>query len=233
MQGLIGSHAHNDYEHRRPLFDALDAGFMSVEADVYLVKGELWVAHDRKDLRSARTLRKLYLEPINAMILRNGFVYDGQEFTLMVDVKADGPEATRALIRELEPYRQWISTVIPRSVKVVVSGAGDRTIIESESYRLLNIDGRPGDLDQARNKSIAWVSDNWSNHFKWKGNGPMPEDERLKLVGMASKAHALRYQLRFWATPEQPVVWSELRAAGVDLIGSDQLTNLARFLSRR
>src|SRR5436190_12307328 len=26
-------HAHNDYEHKRPLFDALDHGFCSVEAD--------------------------------------------------------------------------------------------------------------------------------------------------------------------------------------------------------
>src|SRR5262249_1980163 len=31
---LIHAHAHNDYEHTRPLFDALDQGFCSVEADI-------------------------------------------------------------------------------------------------------------------------------------------------------------------------------------------------------
>ena len=44
---LTKAHAHNDYEHNRPLYDALDHGFTSVESDVWLVDGELLVAHDR------------------------------------------------------------------------------------------------------------------------------------------------------------------------------------------
>lgn len=35
------AHAHNDYYHRRPLLDALDHGFLSVEADIRLVDSEL------------------------------------------------------------------------------------------------------------------------------------------------------------------------------------------------
>ena len=34
---LPRAHAHNDYEHPRPLLDALSHGFCSVEADVHLV----------------------------------------------------------------------------------------------------------------------------------------------------------------------------------------------------
>ncbi len=30
------AHAHNDYEHEQPLYNAMKAGFTSVEADVYL-----------------------------------------------------------------------------------------------------------------------------------------------------------------------------------------------------
>lgn len=41
---LERAHAHNDYEHARPLFDALERGFNSVEADVHLVDGRLLVA---------------------------------------------------------------------------------------------------------------------------------------------------------------------------------------------
>lgn len=44
---LVHAHAHDDYEHKRPLFDALDRGFCSVEADVHLVDGQLLVAHIR------------------------------------------------------------------------------------------------------------------------------------------------------------------------------------------
>jgi hypothetical protein len=61
---LDRAHAHNDYAHQRPLLDALDAGFCSVEADVYLVDGDLWVAHDREDLKSTRRLTNLYLDPL-------------------------------------------------------------------------------------------------------------------------------------------------------------------------
>src|SRR5688500_17684262 len=43
---LERAHAHNDYEHERPLYDALDHGFKSVEADIWLIDGELVVSHD-------------------------------------------------------------------------------------------------------------------------------------------------------------------------------------------
>src|SRR2546426_1011359 len=53
---LLNAHAHNDYEHSRPLLDALDQGFTSVEADVFPVAGNLLVAHDFYALRPDRTL---------------------------------------------------------------------------------------------------------------------------------------------------------------------------------
>ena len=36
---LMRAHAHNDFQHTRPLLDALDCGFSSVEADVYSEAG--------------------------------------------------------------------------------------------------------------------------------------------------------------------------------------------------
>lgn len=219
------AHAHNDYEHKRPLYDALGYGFRNVEADVYLVGGKLLVAHDRKDVKPSRTLKALYLDPLEKEV-RAGL--DG--FTLMIDVKADGAAATRRLIEELQPYRWMITTVIPRQVDVVVSGAGDREVIEKESSRLLSIDGRIPDLAKPRNRDIAWVSDKWTNHFKWNGTSEFTEGAKLRKI--VHGAHALGYKLRFWATPDKPAVWKVLRDAGVDLIGTDDLAGLARFLSR-
>src|SRR5690349_308307 len=69
---LPHAHAHNDYEHARPLFDALDRGFCSVEADIWLVDGALLVAHDKKDLKPARTLQSLYLDPLRERTKSNG-----------------------------------------------------------------------------------------------------------------------------------------------------------------
>ena len=56
---LTNVHAHNDYEHKRPLFDALDHGFCSVEADVHLVDGQLLVAHSRLEVTPGKTLQAL------------------------------------------------------------------------------------------------------------------------------------------------------------------------------
>ena len=101
---LTRAHAHNDYEHPRPLFDALDCGFGSVEADIWLVKGELLVAHDFFQLRSERTLEKLYLAPLRERVKANGGrVYkDGPAFYLMIDVKSDAKETYAALAKVLE-----------------------------------------------------------------------------------------------------------------------------------
>ena len=43
---LANAHSHNDYEHDRPLLDALDHGFKSIEADIFLFEGQLLVTHD-------------------------------------------------------------------------------------------------------------------------------------------------------------------------------------------
>jgi len=43
-QSVPRTHAHNDYEHEYPLFDALHNGFISVESDIWLYGGDLRVA---------------------------------------------------------------------------------------------------------------------------------------------------------------------------------------------
>jgi hypothetical protein len=58
----------------------------------------------------------------------------------------------------------------------------------------------------------------------------MPAAERTKLREFVAKAHRHGRLVRFWATPEDPGAWGELLAAGVDLINTDKLTQLRRFL---
>ena len=69
---LPHAHAHNDYEHARPLLDALAHGFCSVEADVFLRDGRLLVAHTPLDLKPERTLERLYLDPLRQRVRANG-----------------------------------------------------------------------------------------------------------------------------------------------------------------
>src|SRR2546423_3555138 len=69
---LTRAHAHNDYEHTRPLLDALEHGFCSIEADIWLVDGKLLVAHHRDKVKPDRTLQALYLDPMRERVSRNG-----------------------------------------------------------------------------------------------------------------------------------------------------------------
>ncbi|HEX6987125.1 MAG TPA: phosphatidylinositol-specific phospholipase C/glycerophosphodiester phosphodiesterase family protein [Planctomycetaceae bacterium] len=238
---LPRAHAHNDYRHERPLLDALDRGFGSVEADVFLVDGELLVGHDREELRPGRTLEALYLAPLRERVQANGgrVSPDGPPLFLLVDVKDDAETTYAALHRLLAEYDDILSAVRdgefePKAVTVVLSGNRAQETVRKQPTRYVGIDGRPSDLDRDEPAHVLpWISANWNDLFRWKGDGPMPEAERTKLRDYVAKAHDRGRLVRFWATPESEAVWTELLAAGVDLIGTDDLDRLKRFLSER
>ena len=64
--------SHNDYERPRPLFDALSFQFNCVEADLWLIDGELYVSHDSVAPNPDITFEKLYLLPLVERIKKNG-----------------------------------------------------------------------------------------------------------------------------------------------------------------
>ncbi|HUP81241.1 MAG TPA: hypothetical protein VM260_22005 [Pirellula sp.] len=37
--------------------------------------------------------------------------------------------------------------------------------------------------------------------------------------------------VRFWATPDNPLVWAALKEAGVDLFNTDHLKGLSKFFA--
>ena len=85
---VFPAHAHNDYVHNRPLLDALESRFRSVEADVFLRGDSLYVAHDAHEIRSGRTLRAMYLEPLKEIIKEKNLSvkFDGTPLILLVDI---------------------------------------------------------------------------------------------------------------------------------------------------
>ena len=68
QENLKKAHAHNDYEHAKPFFEAYKLGFGSIEADVYAINGELLVSHNLADVKADRTLKSLYIDPIVAVL---------------------------------------------------------------------------------------------------------------------------------------------------------------------
>ncbi|GAB4099843.1 phosphatidylinositol-specific phospholipase C/glycerophosphodiester phosphodiesterase family protein [Sinomonas halotolerans] len=241
---LEQAHAHNDYEHARPLFDALGHGFTSVEADVWLVDGELLVAHDREDVKPGRTLESLYLEPLEDLVHHNGHsVYPGWDgtFQLLIDIKSDA-ETTYAAVEEALADHPSILTrythgeSIPGPVQAVVSGNRPLATMAAAERRFGFYDGRATDLAAGPAPELMpLVSNNWTKLFTWQGVGPMPAAERERLHAYVDLAHSKGYAVRFWATndvpgPARDALWTELLDAGVDHINTDDLAGLEAFL---
>ncbi|MGI9455364.1 MAG: phosphatidylinositol-specific phospholipase C/glycerophosphodiester phosphodiesterase family protein [Aeoliella sp.] len=238
---LTNAHAHNDYDHPRPLLDALDHGFCSVEADVFLINGELLVGHDEDELSPQRTLKKLYLDPLQERVEQRGEIYPkhGPPLTLLVDIKSDGASTFAALHELFTEYSDMLSVVVDdqlerKAVSVVISGNRPEKEIAASNPRYVGIDGRLSDLERdTPGHLMPLVSDNWFRHFQWRGRGTMPEAEQKRLREIVTQAHEQGRRVRFWATPEDPKLWKELLEAGVDLIGTDDLGGLQEYLSSR
>jgi glycerophosphoryl diester phosphodiesterase len=243
---LAQAHAHNDYEHERPLFDALEHGFTSVEADVWLVDGELRVAHDRDQVTS-RTLTSLYLDPLRRRVARHGgSVYPRWrgEFQLLIDIKSQAEPTYAAIDRALGDHAGMMTTYVggkrvrSGAVTAVISGNRPLETMREQRVRRAGYDGRLSDLGSGMSRGLMpLVSDNWTSHFGWRGEGEMPARERAKLHDIVARAHERGYRVRFWATPDEPgaarrALWRELLDAGVDHINTDDLAGLQAFLRR-
>ena len=238
---LDRAHAHNDYVHVRPLLDALDHGFGSVEADVYLVDGALLVAHARDSVRADRTLESLYLAPLRAWIgARGGSVYaDRPPLTLLIDVKSNADSTWVALEPLLRRYDDVISSwhddsMTARPVIAVISGERPLVTLPAQRDRWAGLDGRLADLAAVHVPpavAMPLVSDDWKKFTNWRGRGAPPSSLRRRLALTVARAHAQGRRMRFWNTPDLPVVWRLLVQSGVDLIGADDLDALRQFLS--
>ncbi|MGV3773084.1 MAG: phosphatidylinositol-specific phospholipase C/glycerophosphodiester phosphodiesterase family protein [Verrucomicrobiales bacterium] len=233
------AHSHNDYLQRRPLLDALDNGFCGVEADVFLVGGQLLVAHDLEKTDPSRTLETLYLEPLRTRVEQHrGKVHStGPSLLLLIDIKTNGAAVYPVLMKHLDRYKTILTyaeegRIHTNAVTVVLSGDRPRELIARAKKRYAFLDGRFEDIDRGENSNfMPLVSDNWKKHFTWTGEGPMNEQEINTLKRYVQAVRAEGKQIRLWGAPDHPQAWAILRESGVDWINTDHLQSLAHFLS--
>ncbi len=238
---LPNAHAHNDYEHSRPLLDALDHGFTSVEADIHLINGQLYVSHGPPDPAKARTLKELYLEPLRQRVNQHGgwvYVNYPQPLLLLVDSKTEAETTYQVLRKQLQEYATLLikhenGKMVNGAVLIVLSGNRPMNSVSEDPNRLVTLDGRPADLDSGYSSAVMpLISTNFRQLVSWNGEGKLPEAELAKVRDLAAKVHAQGKKLRLWATPESEAVWAALLAAGVDYLNTDQLDRLRQFLRR-
>ena len=243
---FINAHAHNDYEHEHPLWDALHHGFSSIEADVHLVDGIFYVAHDVEDIKSDRTIRSLYLDPLQELIKNNnGSVYgDGSGVYMLVDMKTEGPDSWTALKKLLLEYTGMLTVfgngkLAEGPVTVVVSGNRDWKAMSVEESCPALYDGRFEDLTANPDSSlIPLISASWTDEFEWKGEGEILAADLMKMKNVIEMAHAQGRKIRFWGTdfPDaegQKYIWDLLLETGVDFINTDKLREFSTYVCER
>lgn len=229
------AHAHNDYEHTQPLWNALEHGFISVEADVHLTDGRLLVSHNRPK-PDAITLQQLYLAPLDSLLSRhNGSIYPSDEhvFYLMIDSKTEAESTYRAIQKEVAGFESLRCNKSRCPVKIFISGNRAVETVIGEGYQGIGLDGRPGDLGKGISAELMpVVSDHYSNWSAWKGKTQPNKNDLARIRELAQRVHAEGKKLRLWAIPDHEVGWAALLDAGVDLISTDRLEELDVFLSK-
>lgn len=241
VRPLCNAHAHNDYKHAHPLSDAMHYGFTSFEADIFLQRGRFIVAHVSPFLEGSKTLEALYLKPMADSVAKHGgTLYDhySRPVLLLIDIKTDAEETYAALCPLLEKYSAMLTVYENDSVRngavtVIITGHKPYRSLSGESRRLAFIDEPLTGIEAAGRKASACplASTKYSNVIKWKGKGTVPPDQKAKLEALVSTAHRQGKKVRLWASPENKAVWQFLLDCGVDLINTDDLEGLQKFLS--
>lgn len=237
---LTSAFAHNDYKHKRPLFDALNYGIGNIEADIFLHKGNLTVAHFLPYFRKGKTLENLYLQPLFERFAAQEAIYKGysKPIILMIDIKTDANKTYQKLAVELDKYRSILTSyengiVTERAVTVVISGHKPYQLMAGQNLRYAFIDD---DLKKAQSGNFIsdlclMASAKYSKILKWNGKKPITNIQKEKLCNFVNNAHIAGEKVRLWAIPQKPAVWATLRACGVDLINSDNLAGMKKFFA--
>jgi hypothetical protein len=218
-----------DHNRKRPLFEALDAGFKGIALTVEVNKtGEL--------MCGKKSFSETYLAPLKARIdQNNGWIYADkiEEFIVVVDFKSDSNQTYASFSKAIAPYYDILTSFeankrIKKAVKIIVTGNVPRK-------EILNTEKRYCTLDEPINKlnndidamHISMSTINFKKIFDWKGEGSMPNMQYHGYTTYIKLAHKLGRTVRVKNIPENANAIGILSEAGVDLI---EINDIQKFL---
>lgn len=262
MPDPIACHSHNDYWRDEPLFSALKTGCIGIEADVWLVEDDLWIAHEEQDLKRGMTFSSLYVDPLVELLeKRNSFsptdgwstlgVYKSdpeQTVVLVIDLKSESHDTWPVVNAQLQPLRErgWLSHVSDgkvhrRPITVVGSGTTNfETLMSNATHRDAFFDApldalKDSDYD-ATNSYYASVS--FTKHLGHSLTGYLSGNQLGKLRRAVDEAHSRGLKARYWGSPAWALnvrgrIWKTLSDEGVDLVNVDDLQSFRDWTLRK
>lgn len=216
------AHSHNDYEQANPFRLAYTENYGSIEADIHLLNGVLYVAHDASSINATKTLISLYLDPLNAL------QPTGRKLQLLIDIKTTAIATLDTLVSILKRYPAIIQNP---NITIVISGNRPPEDRYTTYPSFIWMDGRTGiTYSKEALSRIALIS---ASIQQYTGTSWPPDIRADSLIRKSiADVHALGKPIRFWATPDTPDAWNRLLHWGVDYINTDHLVELREYLQR-
>jgi alkaline phosphatase len=196
----------------------------AIEADVYWVNNNLFVAHDAKDINPSKSLDKLYLKPLSKWV-RKKKVYP---LVLMIDIKSQADSTLEGIVKHISKYSLFLKEKSP--IQFIISGNRPPPEKWSSYPHFIQFDGRPSENYTSEQWAyIGMVSESFGKYAKL-GQKDIPQETYDKMKMVVDAVHAQKKKIRFWATPDTEGVWKLLMEMKVDFINTDSPTDLRTFL---
>ena len=229
-------HSHNDYWRPVPFWTAYSSKLYSYEADIYYVDGQIYVAHDREDIKPENTLEKLYIEPIVSVYKAN----EGKPWKdakhgiqLLVDIKDETDPSMQALSEAFGRYPEVFDrSVNPYGVQIAITG----NFPEPEDFdkwpKFMGIDGRLDiDYTPEQFERVVLISEYLRDFLKWNGKGTLIPEQEEKLKEVIDRVHKMGRPIRFWSTPECETTYYTFYNLGIDFVNTDDPASASAFFS--
>jgi len=224
-------HSHNDYLRTVPFWEAFGAGSASIEVDVILQNGKLMTAHEKESTQPERTLRSLYLEPIQKAKALG--MIDSFEFHLLIDSKTEAYSTLDQIVKDAFEFGEILfSSQNPEGLKLIISGNRPKPEDYKKYPEWIFFDYQSKELtDSLPWEKIGMVSLSFRQFSVWNGKGRIVEAEKIRLVEFINLVHSFRKPVRFWASPDGKTAWKAFYEMGVDYINTDQPALAESYLS--
>lgn len=225
------AHSHNDYKNSIPFYRAYDAGFGSIEVDVFAVNGQLLVAHSEKEITPGRSLKRLYLDPLIAKLKRD----TARKLRLLIEIKKDHSVTLPLVVEELKPLSRYFDYPGHAGrLSIVMTGLVPPGAIMLHYPAWLNFDvNHVSGFTPQQLEKIGLISVPFSRFSKWEGRGDIGQTDIDRLTAIIDSAHSVGKKIRFWDTPDDPACWKELIRLHSDVIGTDHINELASYLDKK
>jgi len=229
---VANAHSHNDYEQPVPFYTAYNAGFGSIEADIFLINGNLIVAHSMDEVQKNRSLEEYYLKPLEDFVEKNhGQAYADtvRRLQILIDVKTAPVPTLDAFVVLLKKHP--LLTTTP-SITWVISGNRPADSLFASYPFFIAFDGLFKQYDEQALQKVVMISDDFKHYSQWNGTGQLPAEDNIKLYKAIAFCHAHHKTVRFWDAPDTPEAWKQFLQLGVDYINTDHIAELANFLQK-